>query len=468
MLHARRPWLSTLAAFIFLVMLAFSTRIATAQEPAAKGGDKPAKSKTSKTQFVRLNKDSGDRAKSLDIAITTYVGKNAAGEEVQVDLVGVIHIADKAYYQQLNKEFEKYDAVLYELVAPKGVRPEKGSAGLYSPFARMLELADQIAEIDYTKKNFVHADMSGAEVAESMKKRDEHWLKIVGQAIGQGIIQASDPSASTSDAQLLANLFTAKSPALAWKRSLAPQFGDIEKSSTLFDGPNGSTILTERNKAALKVLSEQLKTSKKRFAVFYGAAHLPDMERRMIDDMKFRRGEQTWLAAWNLSNSSPAESAKPLRVSEKEFQRAALALLDDPSQAAAKDQAKKIILFTMETPQAAVVFGSEELIWFGTDSLGKNDQRDMLMAAAYMAGNVQSQLNSGVVRNDRYAGLLSMFKVYRSLQAKDKAFKIAAVDEVVKLHADDKLLKHVLDLEGKKPTRLNKEESERMKRLLGE
>src|SRR5262249_23596192 len=222
-----------------------------------------------KTQFTRLSKDAKDRATSLDIAITSYVSADGA---TRVDLVGAIHIADKDYYHRLNKEFEKYDVVLYELVAPKDVRPERGSAGLYSPVANMLELADQIAEVDYTKKNFVHADMSAGEVAESMKKRDEHWLKIVGQIIAQGVIEASDPNSSASNGALLANLFSAKNPALAWKRTLAPQFADMEHSTTWLDGPDGSTIVTERNKVAMKVLDEQLKAGKKRVAIFYGAA----------------------------------------------------------------------------------------------------------------------------------------------------------------------------------------------------
>ncbi len=67
--------------------------------------------------------------------------------------------------------------------------------------------------------------------------------------------------------------------------------------------------------------------------------------------------------------------------------------------------------FTAQTPKAAVVIGDEELKWFG-----KDDERRGLLMAAFSSGNVQSQLNSGVVRNDRYSGLLSLFKVYRALR----------------------------------------------------
>ncbi len=35
----------------------------------------------------------------------------------QVDLIGAVHIAHSAYFQDLNRRFRKYDALLYELVA---------------------------------------------------------------------------------------------------------------------------------------------------------------------------------------------------------------------------------------------------------------------------------------------------------------------------------------------------------------
>jgi hypothetical protein len=315
---SRRVLAPLIATFLALACLAVPAALAEPPAAAAKAKPPATKAKADRTQFVRLVKDAKDKPTSLDVAITTYVGRNAAGDEIKLDLVGVIHIADKAYYQRLNKEFEKYDVVLYELVAPKGARPERGSAGLYSPIARMLDLADQIAEVDYTKQNFVHADMTGDEMAASMKKRDESWLKMLFEAMGQGIAQASDPDSGASDADLLANLFTSRNPALALKRTVAPQFGDLERSMGWLDGPDGSTILTERNKVALKVLADQLKTDKRRLAIFYGAGHLPDMEKRLIGDFKLKRGDQTWLSAWDLTGSASASKPKPPAGAKKQ------------------------------------------------------------------------------------------------------------------------------------------------------
>ena len=53
-----------------------------------------------------------------------------------VDLVGVVHIGDAAYYQQLNKEFKAYEAVLYEMVKPQAgqFKPPPSSVGMMQTF----------------------------------------------------------------------------------------------------------------------------------------------------------------------------------------------------------------------------------------------------------------------------------------------------------------------------------------------
>ena len=61
------------------------------------------------------------------------------------------------------------------------------------------------------------------------------------------------------------------------------------------------------------MLDKQLTAGKKRIAVFYGAGHLPDMERRLIADYGFQRNGETWLTAWQLlptKTDAPTDDAK--------------------------------------------------------------------------------------------------------------------------------------------------------------
>ena len=107
-----------------------------------------------------------------------------------VDLVGAVHVGEKDYYEQLNQLFTSYDAVLYELVAPEGTRIEPGKSRssriavsyIQNLMKDVLKLEFQLDRIDYTKPNMVHADMSPQEFSQSMKDRDESFLKMFLQA----------------------------------------------------------------------------------------------------------------------------------------------------------------------------------------------------------------------------------------------------------------------------------------------
>src|ERR1044071_9779787 len=76
------------------------------------------------SSFLRIQRDESREPVALQTVIAKYVPVSG-GKGVEIDLVAVVHIGEKAYYEQLNTEFEKYDTVLYELVAPEGSKPSK-------------------------------------------------------------------------------------------------------------------------------------------------------------------------------------------------------------------------------------------------------------------------------------------------------------------------------------------------------
>src|SRR5208283_5985677 len=80
---------------------------------------------TAKTKYLRVARDDKDRVTGLETAIVTFRPVTPPSG-VQVDLVAAVHVADKRYYEELNKRFAGYDVVLYELVAPEGTRIPKG------------------------------------------------------------------------------------------------------------------------------------------------------------------------------------------------------------------------------------------------------------------------------------------------------------------------------------------------------
>jgi hypothetical protein len=75
----------------------------------------------------------------------------------------------------------------------------------------------------------------------------------------------------------------------------------MESLLTSFGGEEGSVLITERNKIALEVLKQQLSAGRKKLAIFYGAGHLADMDKRLREDFGMRPIEITWLTAWDLA-----------------------------------------------------------------------------------------------------------------------------------------------------------------------
>ena len=79
----------------------------------------------------------------------------------------------------------------------------------------------------------------------------------------------------------------------------------------LFDGPEGSTIITERNKKALEVLTSQIQLGRNRIGIFYGAGHLPDMHDRLVNEFGLETTGHQWLTAWRLVPRLPRKAAQP-------------------------------------------------------------------------------------------------------------------------------------------------------------
>ncbi|MBP87077.1 MAG: hypothetical protein CMJ64_10235 [Planctomycetaceae bacterium] len=288
-----------------LLALAIAVTLSSMTPALAKDGES--------NDFLRIRRDDSGTPLAMETSITSFASADES-QSVTVDLVGAVHIADKAYFDELNKAFASYDAVLYELVAPHNVTPNPGERSasavsfLQTTMKSVLGLQFQLDCVDYKKPNFVHADMTPEEFASTMKERGESFAQMFLRMFGQSIaMQSRDPGRS-SDAQLLAALFASpEERARRMKRIMAEQFQDMDAATSVLDGPNGSTILTERNKAALRVLkTEMAKGKKKRIAIFYGAAHLPDMEERLISEFKLKRTGLKWVTAWDLE-SKPKE-----------------------------------------------------------------------------------------------------------------------------------------------------------------
>lgn len=260
--------------------------------------------------FIRVDED--EKAARLQTAVTRYEKDGAS-----VELIGAVHIADKAYYTKLNERFKGYDALLFEMIggekaADRQAADEAGAkdanlAGLhkvYDMVAKFLNLTGQMQTVDYTAPNFVHADLTLEEFAKLQEERGESLL---GFALKAGK-DAPEPAKQPDPAKLLSAMLSGKSNLV--KLEIVHTLGQGDDQIAAFAGE--SVIITDRNQRCIDVMNRELAAGKRKLGVFYGAAHFPDMEKRLLD-AGFKRTGQEWLTAWDI----PKEQAKPQTPAEK-------------------------------------------------------------------------------------------------------------------------------------------------------
>ncbi len=258
--------------------------------------------------FLRISRTDSDKPKALETSIVRFEGKPGtkhAGR--RVDLVGVIHIGQKEYYQEIDRRLAKYDVVLYELVAPDGtrIRPEDLQnrrsliASMQSGMKDMLNLEYQLEHIDYLAENFRHADMSPEEFVKDMKSRGDEVWKMAARMMGAGL--ASQPGGG--DMGILMALMS-NNRSMLLKQSMAKQLLDVDVAVAGLDDASGeNTLIKGRNRKAFEVLQQELAAGKKSIAVFYGAGHLDDMAKRLENDFDMESTSTQWLAAWDLQRN---------------------------------------------------------------------------------------------------------------------------------------------------------------------
>lgn len=292
----------------------------------------------------------------LETAVVTM--QNAKG--VTVDLVGAVHIADAAYYTELNTLFETYDALLFELVdgqnlkaefegtaetpktkkkgsnakltpkpetgaqAPKNAQKPEEDAGqtaeekretktpkiqrandniamslirvMMTSLGTYFRLEYQTEGIDYQAKNFVHADVSMAEFERLQEEKGESWAVLFQKSIEAQLKRKHRPEEEPKGSHLLLALLGDSS---GIKITMAKMLGQLEGTAEEIGFGADSVIIGERNRVALEIFDREVKGGRKHMGIFYGAAHLSDMERR-LEARGYQRKAERWLTAWDI------------------------------------------------------------------------------------------------------------------------------------------------------------------------
>ena len=242
-------------------------------------------------EFIRVDEDG--KAARLQTAVTRFEKNGSV-----VDLIGAVHIADKAYYDTLNKRFADYEVLLFEMIGGDNLNPGAPDAPekkeepnplalIYDQAARMLKLVGQVDHIDYRAKNFLHADLTISEFTEKQTERNESILSFM--------LNTEKAATPPNPLRLLYAVVSGRADLL--KLALIHTLGDGDDQIASLAGDN--VVIGDRNVRCLEVLGRELGAGRRKVGIFYGAAHYPDMQKRLLEQ-GFIRTDHEWLTAWNV------------------------------------------------------------------------------------------------------------------------------------------------------------------------
>lgn len=198
-------------------------------------------------------------------------------------------------------------------------RKEKAASGqgIQSQLAAALGLRFQLEAIDYARPAWRNSDMSidqvQARLAASGATADALFSMLDGTSLASrfvsvllGFVKASPPMAMSVKVMLVETL--ANSDEMLGSQAKAAGLDAMMK-----------VIVVDRNAEVFKDLRAVLEREPevKSIAIFYGAGHLPDMERRLTEEMGFTFDHDRWFRAIDIdlaSQPGAAAQAKSMRA----------------------------------------------------------------------------------------------------------------------------------------------------------
>ncbi|KAG1346548.1 Thermosome subunit gamma [Cocos nucifera] len=312
--------------------------------------------------FMRFRKGEGgggDGGGELQTAVVSHRKRfpwSLLDPFLQVDLISTIHIADKEYFETLQKGLELYDCVLYEMVTSReNLESRRNSVFTKRPktsrskgfnilgfiqrqMAQILSLDFQLDCLNYEGENWHHADLDYETFKLLQLERGESFFTFAKDMTLKSTKAFVQPASIRDDLgpwrskllwasrvlpMPLVGLFiisnvcaplesqTAENPELealsrldfgaAMKIFLAKRLTS-EFTAITAALEEKSVIIGERNRVATEALHRAIDCGNKRIAVLYGGGHMPDLGRRLREEFDMVPCGVHWITAWSIRN----------------------------------------------------------------------------------------------------------------------------------------------------------------------
>jgi hypothetical protein len=291
--------------------------------------------------YVRITNTDSNRLQ-LQIAAREFLPPRR-GEPV-VWLAGVSHIGESNYYAALQSQLDEQTLVLFEGVgAPdrqsstendKKAAPSKSASAnsidnggdrgsLQSAMASALGLVFQLEAIDYRRDNFRNSDLSLTQMRQLIAEQETGSGKPGASESFEDLLTLMQGNSWLDSLIQLALRFLGTNPKFQalGRLALIDLLGQIQGDPSRLEGlpPDLKqlleVLLQRRNEKVITDLKSELPQIGRNgsIAIFFGTGHMPDLEKRLRRDLKYRPKRDLWFTAFGVdlvkSKISPSERA---------------------------------------------------------------------------------------------------------------------------------------------------------------
>jgi len=262
---------------------------------------------------------------SLEVCARSLIPIRGRGPTVW--LVGVTHLGERKYYAELQQFLDDQTLVLFEGIGATNGEfrsVQQDTYSLQADIARSLGLAFQINAINYDRPHFRNSDLTLAQLADAFSKteRDQqpgrggfNVEQLVDLMEGEGLMGALARLATTVIAASPRLQAAAKVTMIEVFSSLPPDLKDSPAVPTGLQ-PLLTVLIDERNKVVVHDLQKAMRSKPRpdSVALFYGAGHMADLEKRVRESLRYRPGDACWFTAFRVDVKRSGLTAMELEI----------------------------------------------------------------------------------------------------------------------------------------------------------
>jgi len=289
--------------------------------------------------YVRIENTDSNRVQ-LQIAARQFL-PGRRGQPV-IWLTGVAHIGESNYYAALQAHLDAQTLVLFEGVgaakaqtnstmdAPPSIDANAAPVAnggeresLQSTMASSLGLVFQLEAINYRRPSFQNSDLSISQLRQLMAQAETGSGRPGAGESFESLLTLMEGNSWFDSLLQIALRFLGANPKLqAFGRlALIDLLGQLQGDPSRLEGLPPElkqlleVLLQKRNEKVISDLESELPQIGRQgsIAIFFGTGHMPDLERRLRSELKYRPGPEIWFTAFEVdlakTKIAPSERA---------------------------------------------------------------------------------------------------------------------------------------------------------------